>query len=120
MTPEPVVSAKGISKTFGEGRDGAPGHRSRGRAGRVHLAHRPVGMRKSTCLRVVGDLVEPSTGEILVNGKTAHRARLDRDYGIVFQAAVLYDWRTVTEHRSRSRLLGWSRARRAERVGEMR
>ena len=51
----------------------------------------PSGCGKSTLLRVIGDLVEPTTGEILVNGKQAHRARLDRDYGIVFQAAVLYD-----------------------------
>ncbi len=80
----------------------------------------PSGCGKSTLLRVVGDLVEPSTGEILVNGKTAHRARLDRDYGIVFQAAVLYDWRTVTKNIALPlELLGWSRARRAERVDEM-
>ena len=58
----------------------------------------PSGCGKSTLLRVIGDLVEPTTGEILVNGKTAHRARLDRDYGIVFQAAVLYDWRTVAKN----------------------
>ena len=80
----------------------------------------PSGCGKSTLLRVVGDLVEPSTGEIMVNGKTAHRARLDRDYGIVFQAAVLYDWRTVTKNIALPlELLGWSRARRAERVDEM-
>ena len=30
-----------------------------------------------------------------VNGKPAHEARLGRDYGMVFQAPVLFDWRTV-------------------------
>ena len=80
----------------------------------------PSGCGKSTLLRVIGDLVEPSAGEILVNGKTAHRARLDRDYGIVFQAAVLYDWRTVTKNIALPlELLGWSRAKRMERVSEM-
>jgi NitT/TauT family transport system ATP-binding protein len=69
---------------------------------------------------VIGDLVEPTSGEILVNGKPAHRARLDRDYGIVFQAAVLYDWRTVAKNISLPlELLDWSRGRRAERVREM-
>src|SRR5262250_1856565 len=58
----------------------------------------PSGCGKSTLLRIVGDLVEPSTGSIRVNGKTARQARLDRDYGIVFQAPVLYDWRTVIEN----------------------
>jgi NitT/TauT family transport system ATP-binding protein len=55
----------------------------------------PSGCGKSTLLRLVGDLVPPSAGWIIVNGKSPHQARLDRDYGIVFQAPVLYDWRTV-------------------------
>ena len=55
----------------------------------------PSGCGKSTLLRVIADLVEPTRGRGVVNGKTAQQARLDRDYGIVFQDAVLYDWRTV-------------------------
>ena len=121
MTPEPVVSAKGISKTFGKrGVTALQDIDLEVRPGEFISLIGPSGCGKSTLLRVVGDLVEPSAGEILVNGKTAHRARLDRDYGIVFQAAVLYDWRTVTKNIALPlELLGWSRARRAERVGEM-
>jgi len=55
----------------------------------------PSGCGKSTLLRVVGDLIAPSAGTVEVNGKPAHQARLDRDYGMVFQAPVLFDWRTV-------------------------
>jgi NitT/TauT family transport system ATP-binding protein len=55
----------------------------------------PSGCGKSTLLRIVGDLIKPSAGSVDVNGKAAHRARLDRDYGMVFQAPVLVDWRTV-------------------------
>ena len=58
----------------------------------------PSGCGKSTLLRAVGDLIEPSTGEVKVNGKSARQARLDQDYGIVFQAATLYDWRTVAKN----------------------
>jgi NitT/TauT family transport system ATP-binding protein len=121
MTPEPVVSAKGISKTFGKrGVTALQDIDLEVGPGEFISLIGPSGCGKSTLLRVVGDLVEPSAGEILVNGKTAHRARLDRDYGIVFQAAVLYDWRTVTKNIALPlELLGWSRARRAERVGEM-
>ena len=80
----------------------------------------PSGCGKSTLLRVIGDLVKPTAGEVAVNGKTAERARLDRDYGIVFQAAVLYDWRTVAKNIALPlELLKWSRARRNERVDEM-
>jgi NitT/TauT family transport system ATP-binding protein len=55
----------------------------------------PSGCGKSTLLRLIGDLTQATSGTITVNGKTAHMARLARDYGIVFQAPVLFDWRTV-------------------------
>jgi len=55
----------------------------------------PSGCGKSTLLRVVGDLITPSSGTVEVAGKAAHQARLDREYGMVFQAPVLFDWRTV-------------------------
>ena len=80
----------------------------------------PSGCGKSTLLRIIGDLIRASTGEVIVNGKTAHQARLDRDYGIVFQDAVLYDWRTVARNISLPlELAGWDRGRRDARVNEM-
>ena len=80
----------------------------------------PSGCGKSTLLRIVGDLITPTTGEVTVNGKPARQARRDRDYGIVFQDAVLYDWRTVAKNIALPlELAGWGRARRQQRVGEM-
>ena len=80
----------------------------------------PSGCGKSTLLRIIGDLIQPTTGDVVVNGKTAHQARLDRDYGIVFQDAVLYDWRTVARNISLPlELAGWARGRRDARVNEM-
>jgi NitT/TauT family transport system ATP-binding protein len=58
----------------------------------------PSGCGKSTLMRLIGDLDQPSNGLIQVKGKTPDRALLDRDYGIVFQAPVLYDWRTVRKN----------------------
>ncbi len=55
----------------------------------------PSGCGKSTLLRIVGDLISPTSGSVTVNGKPAPQARLDRDYGMVFQAPILFDWRTV-------------------------
>ena len=75
----------------------------------------PSGCGKSTLLRIVGDLIQPTSGDVVVNGKPARRARVDRDYGIVFQDAVLFDWRTVEKNISLPlELTGWSRARRAD------
>ncbi len=58
----------------------------------------PSGCGKSTLMRLVGDLEQPSAGGLRVRGKTAHQARLDRDYGIVFQSPVLYEWRSIRKN----------------------
>ena len=80
----------------------------------------PSGCGKSTLLRVIGDLIEPSRGTVTVNGKPARQARRDHDYGIVFQDAVLYNWRTVAKNVALPlELAGWDRDKRNARVEEM-
>jgi NitT/TauT family transport system ATP-binding protein len=116
-----VVSLERVSKEFGQGGvvalqgiDLEIGEREF-----VSLIG-PSGCGKSTLLRIIGDLIQPSSGEVTVKGKTAHRARLGRDYGIVFQDAVLFDWRTVAKNISLPlEMMGWDRRRRAERVKEL-
>jgi NitT/TauT family transport system ATP-binding protein len=116
-----VVSLRDVSKTFPRGGTTAlQGIDLEVERGEFISLIGPSGCGKSTLLRVIGDLVEPSSGTALVNGKSAHQARLDRDYGIVFQAAVLYDWRTVAKNIALPlELLGWDRQRRTARVREM-
>jgi NitT/TauT family transport system ATP-binding protein len=80
----------------------------------------PSGCGKSTLLRVIGDLTEPTTGSVEVNGKPAGRARLDREYGMVFQAPVLFDWRTIEDNvRLPLELFGYDRQAQNERTQEM-
>ncbi len=80
----------------------------------------PSGCGKSTLLRLIGDLVAPTRGEVIVNGKTAERARRDRDYGMVFQAPVLFEWRTVEDNvKLPLEILGRSARDRAARAREM-
>jgi NitT/TauT family transport system ATP-binding protein len=55
----------------------------------------PSGCGKTTLLRVIADLEQVTSGTVLVNGLTAHGARLARAYGYVFQAPALFPWRTV-------------------------
>ncbi|HTP08987.1 MAG TPA: ABC transporter ATP-binding protein [Anaerolineae bacterium] len=97
--PAPIVSVQNVSKLY-----------SGASAGNTHALSRvsleiqpgdfvallgPSGCGKSTLLRLIADLIEPSEGQITIKGKSPRQARLDRDYGFVFQAPVLYDWRSV-------------------------
>ena len=97
--PGAVVSIRGVQKSFevaGGGRTIALQDIDLeiGRRQFVSLIG-PSGCGKSTLLRLIGDLIAPTSGTVTVNGKPAPRARQDRDYGMVFQAPVLFDWRTV-------------------------
>ncbi len=58
----------------------------------------PSGCGKTTLIRLIGDLIKPSSGKILVNGKSPEKARKDRDFGYVFQDPVLFPWRTVSQN----------------------
>src|SRR3954466_7245276 len=94
----------------------------------------PSGCGKSTLLRIIGDLTQPTSGTVVVNGKPAPTARRrcaangkpappprrDRDYGIVFQDSVLYDWRTVAKNIALPLEMDkWDKGRRRDRGAQM-
>ena len=116
-----VVELRKVSKEFGQGHVRALEDIELDiRPGEFVSLIGPSGCGKSTLLRIVGDLIQPSAGDVVVNGKSAHQARLDRDYGIVFQDAVLFDWRTVEKNIALPlETLRWDRRRRTERVREL-
>jgi len=122
----PVVRLRGVDKVFGDG-DAAGGGTVALRGINLDVAPGefvsiigPSGCGKSTLLRVIGDLVPPTRGEVSVNGKAPARARLDRDYGMVFQVPVLFEWRSVEDNvRLPLEILGRPPAWRARRAKEM-
>lgn len=120
----PVVSLDNVTKIFGEG----SGNQTVAvkdidldvQAGEFVSLIGPSGCGKSTLLRLVGDLIGPTTGTVTINGKSAHQARLDQDYGIVFQAPVLYEWRSVIRNvQLPLELRGYDRSERDRRAREM-
>ena len=120
MNDQPAVSIQGVSKEFGSSVTALSGIDLDVRPRELISLIGPSGCGKSTLLRIIGDLIDPSAGVVEVNGKPAPRARLDHDYGIVFQEAVLYDWRTVGKNIALPlELLRWSREKRAARVEEL-
>ena len=100
---EAAISLRGVSMTFGTAQRDQPVQALQGvtmeiRAGEFVSLIGPSGCGKSTLLRLLGDLLQPTSGAIRVNGKSPRQARQSREYGIVFQQPVLYDWRTVTQN----------------------
>jgi len=132
MTEQPVTTASGdavvqisgVDKLFGSD-SGAVTTALQGinldiRRGEFISLIGPSGCGKSTLLRIIGDLIQPTTGSVTVNGKLCAVARHDRDYGMVFQAPVLFDWRTVEDNvKLPLELMGWDKARRDKRAREM-
>jgi len=121
---EAVVQLQGIGKVFGRGDQVATvaleGIDLDIRSGEFVSLIGPSGCGKSTLLRIIGDLITPSSGAVIVNGKPADRARRDRDYGMVFQAPVLFDWRTVEDNvKLPLEIQGASAAKRTARAKEM-
>jgi len=80
----------------------------------------PSGCGKSTLLRVIADLLEPTSGSVTINGKSAHQARVDQDYGMAFQQSGLFEWRSVARNIELPlELKGWDKPKRRERSAEM-
>jgi len=53
----------------------------------------PSGSGKTTILRLIAGLIEPTSGEVLLNGKPCTAPGADR--GMVFQDFALFPWRSV-------------------------
>ncbi|WFE19569.1 ABC transporter ATP-binding protein [Solwaraspora sp. WMMD937] len=124
MSKESAVEITGVDKVFNAGRADAVTaltgvELTIGRGEFVSLIG-PSGCGKSTLLRLIADLITPTAGTVTVNGKPARQARLDQEYGIAFQQAGLFDWRTVRRNVELPlELRGVRRVQRRNRVDEM-
>jgi NitT/TauT family transport system ATP-binding protein len=118
-----VVSIAGAGKRFGTGASAVTaldGIDLTVGSGEFVSLIGPSGCGKSTLLRLIGDLTSPTAGEVRVNGKPARQARLDRDYGMVFQAPVLMDWRTIDRNIELPlEIMGFSKEERQRRSADL-
>ncbi len=127
VTPPPqaglAIVARGVGKTFGTGAERVEALRGIDLSitpGEFISLIGPSGCGKSTLLRLIGDLTQPTSGTLEVNDKNPHQARLDRDYGMVFQKATLLDWRTVAKNVELPlEVMGFNSSDRATRAAEM-
>src|ERR1700682_2330215 len=90
------IHLSGVSKTY-RSRDGdVPSLRPLDfhiNAGEFFVVVGPSGCGKTTLLKMIAGLLPPSTGEIVIEGRTITKP--PGDVGIIFQTAMLLPWRTV-------------------------
>src|SRR3712207_3970373 len=83
----------------------------------------PSGCGKTTTMRMVNRLIEPTEGEILIDGEPNARmsgTQLRRKIGYAIQQIGLFPHRTIAENIATvPSLLGWDKRRIKERVDEL-
>jgi len=92
-------------------------------AGRICVLIGPSGCGKTTSLRMVNRLIEPTSGEILIDGQNVLQddpTELRRRIGYVIQQVGLFPHRTIGQNVATvPELLGWPVARIRARVDEL-
>ncbi len=92
-------------------------------AGKICVLVGPSGCGKTTTLKMVNRLIEPTGGQILVDGvdaATRDPVELRREIGYVIQQVGLFPHQTIAENVATvPRLLGWPKARQRERAAEL-
>ena len=58
----------------------------------------PSGCGKSTLLRIIGGLLEPTSGQVIIGGRSPREAQADKALGFVFQEPSLLPWRTAIDN----------------------
>ncbi len=122
-TSEPMIRLESIGKSYPDGTvavaelslDIAPGE--------LCMLVGPSGCGKTTTMRMINRLIEPSRGRIILDGRDiTHEdpVQVRRRIGYVIQQVGLFPHHTIEANVATvPHLLGWSRARRRERVGEL-
>lgn len=123
MTEE-MIRLVHVSKTFPGAAEAAVGDLSLDVAkGEFVTLVGPSGCGKTTTLKMINRIIEPTSGEIWVDGVAATDTpapRLRRSIGYVIQQIGLFPHRTIAQNIATvPELLGWERSRTRARVGEL-
>ena len=95
LETHPFIDVRDVRKTYSHGRSAVEAIANvslQVKRGEFVSLLGPSGCGKSTLLMIVGGLIEPSSGEVLIDRNPVKEEQTD--LGIVFQNPVLLDWRT--------------------------
>src|SRR6266498_1301078 len=120
----PMISLRHVSKRFpGSAKDAVNDLSLDVPEGQTVVLVGPSGCGKTTTMRMINRLIEPTSGEILVDGRDVMRqdpVELRRGIGYVIQSIGLLPHRTVAQNVATvPRLTGWDRDRTERRVDEL-
>lgn len=104
----PILSARGVSHSFGEGADATPVLRNVDIdvfPSEVLMLVGPSGSGKTTLIHILGQLLRPTAGSVTVCGQSADGLDEDaladlrlRNFGFIFQAHNLFPMLSATEN----------------------
>jgi osmoprotectant transport system ATP-binding protein len=122
-TDVPAISLHGVAKTYPNGTVAVHELSFEVPKGRIAALVGPSGCGKTTTMRMINRLIEPTSGEIRINGQDvmdADPVTLRRSIGYVIQQVGLFPHRTIAENVATvCQLNGWERNRTRDRVREM-
>ena len=122
-----TVEFRHVTKRYAERVKGTPGAVNdlslEVPAGRICVLVGPSGCGKTTSLKMVNRLIEPTSGQILLDGVDVGSREVNelrRGIGYVIQQVGLFPHQTIGENVATvPRLLGWPKARQRERSEEL-
>jgi osmoprotectant transport system ATP-binding protein len=118
-----VIEFESVTKRYPDGTVAVDGVDLRAESGEITVLVGPSGCGKTTSLRMINRMVEPTSGQILIDGAdntATDAAKLRRGMGYVIQHAGLFPHRTVIDNIATvPYLLGWTRAKARARAMEL-
>jgi len=122
-TQDPMISLVGVGKTYPDGTVAVQDLDLDVPRGSLVILVGPSGCGKSTTLKMVNRLIEPTRGQIFLEGQDVTRAdpvQLRRRMGYVIQQIGLFPHQTIrTNVATVPSMLGWKRAQARDRTDEL-
>jgi osmoprotectant transport system ATP-binding protein len=118
-----MIEFRGVTKRYADGTDAVRDLDLTLPSAAISVLVGSSGCGKTTCLRMINRMVEPTTGEVLIDGSPVSATpehQLRRGIGYVIQSGGLFPHRTVADNIATvPKLLGWSKPQIADRTSDL-